>query len=130
VWWDGAHNPHGARALRRAWREGLGDAPAALVLGCSRDKDLEGLLDALAGPWSEVVACAPESGRALPADELARRAAAAWDVPARPAASVAEALATALDGLPRGGRALVTGSLFTVGEAMAALGDPPPEELP
>jgi hypothetical protein len=28
------------------------------------------------------------------------------------------------------GRVLVTGSLFTVGDAMRALGDPPPEALP
>ena len=133
VWWDGAHNPHGARALRRAWREGLGDAPAALVLGCSLDKDLRGLLRALAGPWTEVYACAPGAPRTVPAAEVARAAAVAWGCPAHALPSVAEAVAAALEAGGAGappGRVLVTGSLFTVGEAMAALGDPPPEALP
>ena len=131
VWWDGAHNPHGARALRRAWREGLGDAPAAVVLGCSGDKDLPALLRALAGPWTAVYAAAPRVARPAPADEVARAAGAAWGCPARACASVADAVDAALASAGAcPGRVLVTGSLFTVGEAMAALGDPPPEVLP
>ena len=130
VYWDGAHNPHGARVLRRAWREAMGDGPAALVLGMSADKDARGFLRAMRGPWRKVFAAAPETARAADPEMLAREAGTAWGVPARARASVAEALTEALEWVGSRGSVLVTGSLFTVGDAMRALGDPPPEALP
>jgi dihydrofolate synthase/folylpolyglutamate synthase len=129
VWWDGAHNPHGARVLRRAWSDALGDAPAAVVLGCSSDKDVDGFLHALQGPWTYLFAAAPNNPRALDPGELARRAS-RWGVPTSIRASVADATLAALETVGRQGRVLITGSLFTVGEAMTALQDPPPEALP
>ncbi|HKA23547.1 MAG TPA: folylpolyglutamate synthase/dihydrofolate synthase family protein [Candidatus Eisenbacteria bacterium] len=129
VYWDGAHNPHGARVLRRAWRQAMADQPAALVLGMSADKDARGFLTALRGPWRKVFAAPPETARAADPELLARHVK-DWAVPVRTRASVAEALAEALDWVGSRGRVLVTGSLFTVGDAMRALGDPPPEALP
>jgi len=129
VHWDGAHNPHGARVLRRAWREAMRDAPAALVLGMSADKDARGFLRALAGPWRKVFAAAPETTRAADPQELVRHAG-AWGVPTSIHGSIADALAAALEWVGSRGRVLVTGSLFTVGDAMRAVGDPPPEALP
>jgi dihydrofolate synthase/folylpolyglutamate synthase len=129
VYWDGAHNPHGARVLRRAWRQAMGDAPAALVLGMSADKDARGFLQAMRGPWRKVFAAAPETARAADPEALARQVK-DWSVPVRTRASIAEALAEALQWVGSRGRVLVTGSLFTVGDAMRALGDLPPEALP
>ena len=129
VYWDGAHNPHGARVLRRAWRDAMQDEPAALVLGMSADKDATGFLRALAGPWRKVFTAAPETARAAEPEALAREVG-QWNVPVRAHATVAEALAEALAWVGSRGRVLVTGSLFTVGDAMRALGDPPPEALP
>jgi dihydrofolate synthase/folylpolyglutamate synthase len=129
VYWDGAHNPHGARVLRRAWREALGDPPAALVLGMSADKDARGFLRALHGPWRKVFTAAPDTARAAEPEALAR-VVKDWSVPVRTRATIAEALAEALAWVGSRGRVLVTGSLFTVGDAMRALGDPPPEALP
>jgi dihydrofolate synthase/folylpolyglutamate synthase len=129
VYWDGAHNPHGARVLRRAWRDAMGDEPAALVLGMSADKDARGFVRALRGPWRKVFTAAPETARAADPELLAHQAR-EWNVPVRARATVAEALAEALAWVGSRGRVLVTGSLFTVGDAMRALGDPPPEALP
>ena len=123
LWWDGAHNPDGARVVRAAWREALGDPAGALVLGVSEDKDLSAMLAALAGPWRRVHAVAAATSRAVPAADLAGRVRAAWpgtDVSAHE--SVAAGVRAALAGLAAGERALVAGSLFVVGEAMSAMG--------
>jgi dihydrofolate synthase/folylpolyglutamate synthase len=130
IFWDGAHNPHGARALRRAWREAMNDAPAVLVIGCSSDKDVTGLLRALAGPWRTVIATAPRSPRALAPEALAERVDATLGGSVVAVDGVAGALARALELAGPRGHVLVAGSLFTVGEAMQAVGDPPPEALP
>jgi dihydrofolate synthase/folylpolyglutamate synthase len=123
LWWDGAHNPDGARAVRAAWREALGDPPGALVLGVSEDKDLAGMLAELAGPWRRVHAVAAASARAVPPAELAERVRAAWPgIEATAHAGVAEGVRAALARLGEGEKALVAGSLFVVGEAMSALG--------
>jgi len=127
LWWDGAHNPQGALALREAWREALGDPPATLVLGLSADKDASAMLAALEGPWSRVLAVAADSPRARAAEEVATLVAAAWPgVPVVACASVAEAVAR---GLEEPGLVLACGSLFVVGEAMAAAGASDLEQL-
>ncbi len=123
LFWDGAHNPQGAAMLRAAWREVLGDAPGALVLGLSEDKDADAMLAALQGPWRRVFAVAARSPRARPADDVAHRALAAWPgVSVTAAGSVADGVALALASLAPGELALACGSLFVVGEAMAAVG--------
>ena len=126
LWWDGAHNPQGAQALRDAWREALGDPPAALVLGLSADKDASAMLAALEGPWTRVLAVAAASPRARAADEVMALVAAAWPgVPAQACASVAEGVTRGLEDE----LVLACGSLFLVGEAMAAVGDTDLEQL-
>jgi dihydrofolate synthase/folylpolyglutamate synthase len=130
LWWDGAHNPHGARALARTWQEAMGPAPTALVLGVSSDKPLAALLAALGGRWSAVYATQSASPRAVPAGELAAAAERAWGRAATPLPRVADAVRQALEALAPGGRVLVAGSLFVVGEAMAAVGEDPSEDLP
>jgi dihydrofolate synthase/folylpolyglutamate synthase len=123
LYWDGAHNSQGAAVLRSAWREALGDAPGALVLGLSEDKDAGAMLEALRGPWRCVFAVAARSPRARAASDVARHVRAAWPaVPVAEAAGVAEGAAGALRTLAPGERVLVCGSLFAVGEAMAAFG--------
>ena len=120
LFWDGAHNPQGAAALREAWREALGDRPATLVLGLSADKDAPALLAALAGPWPRVVAVAAQSPRALPAAGVARAVRGAWPgVEVDETDSVAAGVARALS--EGEGLVLACGSLFVVGEAMAAV---------
>lgn len=123
LWWDGAHNVQGAAVARAAWRDALGDPPGALVLGLAEDKDLPGLLAALAGPWRRVYAVAADSPRARPPAEVVAAVRAAWPgTTVVDAGSVAAGVRAALSSLAPGERVLVAGSLFVVGEAMAAHG--------
>jgi dihydrofolate synthase/folylpolyglutamate synthase len=124
LFWDGAHNPQGAAVLRAAWRDVTGDAPAVLVLGLSEDKDAKAVLSALHGPWRRVCAVSADQPRACAADAVAQAVRTAW--PGTPVAahgSVADGVRSALTSLGPNERVLVCGSLFVVGEAMAAVGD-------
>ena len=128
---DGAHNPAGAAALAMALddlRPFLTNGPLTLVTASMADKDVDGVVRALARSramaGATVLATAVELPRAMPADELAER----WRVLApavRSVASVADpaaALATALAGP---GPTVVAGSLYLVGAARAILVDDP-----
>jgi len=119
---DGAHEAAAARALVAAARERLGERPLILLLGVARDKDLGALLDALAPAAAEVVATASRSPRARDPERLAG-AVRRRGVEATAVAGVAEALAEArrrARGL--GGAVVTAGSLYVVGEVLAALG--------
>lgn len=130
LWWDGAHNPHGARALVRAWRAAMGSTPTTLVFGVSSDKPLGALVRALDGPWVSAVATQSENPRAVPAQELAAAAERQGWTGVRAVPGVGEAVTEALRTLPDSGRVLVAGSLFVVGEAMRAVGEDPTKDLP
>ncbi len=133
--WDGAHNAEGAEALAAAWRRaGLG-VPAAIVLALSRDKPLEAVLDPLAPllDGSPLLATRSRNERAMDPERISA-AAISRGLHARVVPSVAAACARALERVgpgPVGARApaLLTGSLFAVGEAMEALGGAPGELL-
>lgn len=111
---DGAHNPAAAAALARTLSE-LGERPA-LVFGASRDKDVAGVLSALAPSASSLILTrATLSPRALPPSEAAAlatslglRVTSAHDDPR-------EAVSAAADGRTSGS-VLVAGSLYLIGE--------------
>jgi dihydrofolate synthase/folylpolyglutamate synthase len=120
---DGAHNPAGAEAATAAVDEAFGPVTTGrvLVAGMLRGRDPVEMLTALGADRARlVVACPPPSPRALPAAEVAA-AAAALGTPAEEASSVAEAVATALALAGRDELVHVTGSLYVVGAARAAL---------
>lgn len=119
---DGAHNPQAAAVLAAAVAEVYRDAPPALVLGILADKDAEGIIAALAPVAATIVATAPASPRALSAEELAALVTRVSGRECRAVEGVADAVALARGLSPAG--ALVTGSLYTAGEARAAY---PPE---
>lgn len=110
---DGAHNPPAAEALAATWRATLGDCPVLLIIGVLRDKDYRQVARILA-PLARRVICVPvRNPRSLEPAALAAEFA-----QARVASSVAEALAQQRpDEI-----AVVTGSLFVVGEALQHLG--------
>jgi dihydrofolate synthase/folylpolyglutamate synthase len=129
LWWDGAHNPDGARVLR-AWCEERGLHPSTLVFATSRDKDASAFLGSLAGavPTRRVIATRSRSERATPPEELAAIArAAGWSAEIEP--NVATACRRALERATEAVPALLTGSLFAVGEAMETFGGAPGEWL-
>jgi dihydrofolate synthase/folylpolyglutamate synthase len=120
---DGAHNPAGALAAMEAVDEAFapGVSGRVLVVGLLQGRDPVEMLRCLdAGRARLVVACPPPSPRALPADEVAS-AAATLGADTEVADSVSEAVATALALAGEDELVHVTGSLYVVGAARAAL---------
>jgi dihydrofolate synthase/folylpolyglutamate synthase len=118
---DGAKNLEGAERAAAAVAEEFGDRALVLVVGMLHGKDPDAMLRALGAAGARlVVTCPPPSPRAQPATTLAA-AAARIGVPAVAADSVAEALEVAFDRAGADDLILVTGSLYVVGAARAAL---------
>jgi len=68
---DAAHNPDGARVLAEELERALhGATPVIGVLALLADKDVDGVLSALAWSFDAIIATATESERALPAGRL------------------------------------------------------------
>lgn len=115
---DAAHNVEGALALAeylRAWHT----TPAMFVLGAMRDKDVDGIIEALLPVASAVIATAAPTARAMPAAELAARVEA---VATRRGGSRTPAIgyrddpmAAVDEALRQDGFACVAGSIFLVG---------------
>jgi dihydrofolate synthase/folylpolyglutamate synthase len=127
---DGAHNPAGAATLAAALDDMapfLSAERATLVFAVMADKDVDGVIRALAGGImlraARVVCTAPDGGRAMPAADLAAR----WKALTGRAAEAVPEPAAALDtALSAGsGPVIVAGSLYLVGAARAILVDDP-----
>ena len=119
---DGAHNPAGAEAAAEAIAEEFGSVAAkVLVVGLLQGKDPVEMLEALEARDAKLlVACPAPSPRTLPPAEVAA-AARAMGIAAEIANLVPEALARALVVASPEDLVLVTGSLYVVGAARAAL---------
>jgi dihydrofolate synthase/folylpolyglutamate synthase len=107
---DAAHNVEGAVALASYLRQWHPDRPP-LVLGIMRDKDVDDILRVLMPVTSRIIATAAPTPRAMAAEELARRIAAAGyqaQTVADPIDAVREALQTA-------DTVCVAGSIFLAG---------------
>jgi dihydrofolate synthase/folylpolyglutamate synthase len=130
---DGAHNPAGAATLAAAVDDlapFLAAGRATLVLAIMADKDVDGVVRALAESRllreARVICTTPSGGRAMPAGELAARwaaAAAQRGVVSRPetVSDPAAALDAALASGSGSGPVIVAGSLYLVGAARAIL---------
>jgi dihydrofolate synthase / folylpolyglutamate synthase len=116
---DGAHNVDSAHQLRAALDERFGSVPRAYVLGIAADKDVPGIVAALA-PAAEIVATRSTNPRATDPAHLAEIAR-AQGIFATEASDVAIALSHARGQHP-GQLIVVTGSLYMVAEAREALG--------
>ncbi len=121
---DGAHNLGGARALHdfllelKAKRAGR----LFLVLGIMQDKDIPGVLGQLVPLADALVLTRPDYHRAASLSDL-EVAARPLDVPVTLRQRVSEAVEFAKSVAGPGDCILITGSLFTVGEARAHLLD-------
>ncbi|MEU4392928.1 folylpolyglutamate synthase/dihydrofolate synthase family protein [Kribbella sp. NPDC023855] len=126
---DAAHNPHGAEATAATVTEAFAFNPLIGVLGCMKDKDVYGVLEAYE-PIMETVVCTRNSftERSMPAEELGELAAEIFGedrVLVRPklldaiddAIRLAEENALAMGT----GGVLITGSVITAGEARTLL---------
>jgi dihydrofolate synthase/folylpolyglutamate synthase len=113
---DGAHNPAGARALAAALLEEFVVDRRTVVVACLADKDIRGILQGLAPATGRLVVTTNRSPRAAPAERL-RKEAEALGLHAEVAPDVASAVRQAVDGAAETEAVVVTGSLYTVGEA-------------
>jgi len=117
---DGAHNPDGAAALAAALAELHPGRPVELVFGVLADKDLPGMLAALAPAVRAFHLVTPESPRARDAASYAA-AVTALGRPAHVHADLAGAIAAARAAAADGALTCVAGSLYVVGAARALL---------
>jgi len=112
---DGAHNPAGARALAAYIERFFADEPVRIVYGGMRDKAIGEVINILFPLAAEVVLTAPDQPRALNPASVAEAA----DHPnLRVAATIRDALRMIRE---KPMTTFITGSLFLVGEARAAL---------
>jgi dihydrofolate synthase/folylpolyglutamate synthase len=119
---DGAKNVPGAESAAAAINEEFGDATSrVLVVGMLRGKDPDEMLRALeAGKARLVIACPPPSPRAMAPEEVVAAALRLGCV-TEVTTSVAEAVTLARDAAGPDDLILITGSLYVVGAARAAL---------
>ncbi|WP_052668885.1 bifunctional folylpolyglutamate synthase/dihydrofolate synthase [Nitriliruptor alkaliphilus] len=117
---DGAHNPHGARAVVAALTEAFEFRDLILVVGILDDKDVTGILRELRDAVSHVIVTTSPSPRAAPLERITAAAEEVWKdrgVPIDAIADLDAALAVAEGLAAVGDGVLVAGSLITVGAA-------------
>jgi dihydrofolate synthase/folylpolyglutamate synthase len=112
----GAHNPAGVEWLL----ERLPRRDYVVVVSILADKDADAMLSLLAGAGDTVVATASRSARALPAEELARRAEPCFER-VEAVADPAEAFDRARELAGADGTVLVTGSLYLLADLIVRL---------
>ena len=120
IYLDGAHNPASAqvladalRQLKRSYRR------MVLVVGILKDKDYRGILDRLVPLADRVVVTRPNYSRALDTASLAAEIS-TFHGDVASTESVAEAIDLARRETARDDLIIITGSLYTVGDARAA----------
>ena len=118
---DGAHNVNSIERLAATIQEVHGDGKLHVILGISRDKDIEGMVRALAPLDPQVTATASHNPRAASPDAIAVAALEAGLV-VESSPDVATALATVRESAAASDTIVVTGSLYAVAEAREAVG--------
>ncbi|HRQ87810.1 MAG TPA: folylpolyglutamate synthase/dihydrofolate synthase family protein [Bacteroidia bacterium] len=114
---DGAHNPAAAAVLRQTWQDKFGEEKAHLVFGAVGSKDVSGIFAELLPILASVTFVPVKSERRLSVPEMKDALATAGGaaLPQSEAETLSDAVAIARG---HGGRTLVAGSLFLVGEAL------------
>jgi dihydrofolate synthase / folylpolyglutamate synthase len=117
---DGAHNRPAAEALASAMRDLFPGRTVSLVVGILNDKDLKGMAGALGPLASRTFAGRPKTLRAFDAEEVA----AAFRTYAESVAlgSIRDAIEAAVRTARPEDIILITGSIYTAGEALDHLG--------
>jgi dihydrofolate synthase/folylpolyglutamate synthase len=113
---DGAHNPDAARILAQTLKQTRGNGRLILVLGIMADKDVDAVLARLLPLAQTVVFTRPQYFRAADVEDLAARAK-AYNLEVIKIPQVAAAIRRAQDLAGPKDRIVVSGSLYTVGEA-------------
>ena len=121
LWVDGGHNEAAAMALARV-AEGWTDRPLDLVVGMLNTRPPEDYLRPLAPFVRRLAAVAiPDQAASRTADEIDTTAR-SLGIDSEAAASVGEAVTRLASGAAQPGRILVCGSLYLIGDVLAAAG--------
>jgi dihydrofolate synthase / folylpolyglutamate synthase len=120
---DGAHNPAGAAALAESLREAFTWDRLHLVLAVSANKDLAGIVAALA-PVADVAYAASNASERSGSSVETATALEAAGVETTDAGTVEHAMASAREAAGEDDLILVTGSLYTVADARRLLQEP------
>ncbi|GJQ28770.1 MAG: bifunctional folylpolyglutamate synthase/dihydrofolate synthase [Phycisphaerae bacterium] len=124
VWVDGAHTPESIRALIAAISAQVRYDSMICVFGCAADKDVAGMLKALARGADKVIFTrAGDHARAADPRDLNRKFAEAAGKAAQVTATVREALQLAGRGVGKDDIIVVTGSFAVAGEAKRLLAE-------
>ncbi|MDW5377089.1 bifunctional tetrahydrofolate synthase/dihydrofolate synthase [Halomonas sp. HP20-15] len=115
---DVAHNPHAANYLAARLAERPRPTRRIALLGMLRDKDAQGVLEALSSQVDAWVTVSLEGPRARSADELARQLTAHGATVLHRADSPAAGAAWLTERLAADDEVLVCGSFFTVAEVL------------
>lgn len=118
---DGAHNPHGVRALVEALKKYFGGKKILFVAGVLADKDYMGMMAAAAPLAREFLTVTPDSSRALPAKKLAAEIRNLC-LPAESFETVEEAVSEALSRIGENEAVCCFGSLHFIGKVRTFLG--------
>lgn len=127
LWLDGGHNPHAAAAIAPLLAEMAASGPLHLILGMQTTKDPAGWL-ARVVPHVASIRTVPV--RTAPAPFAAEALAAFARAAGHPRVAAAESWGKALTDVAArepAGRVLIAGSLYLVGEVLAANGPGAPE---
>lgn len=117
---DAAHNPEGARTLAAYLGEVIPEG-LPIVFGAMRDKDTAGMLAALLPHTTHLITTRASTPRSQDPHVLTARATAM--APGLVVQTTQNVLAALEAAGAAGGRVCVAGSIFVVGEVIAALGD-------
>ncbi|MBD3391981.1 MAG: hypothetical protein GF418_07905 [Chitinivibrionales bacterium] len=124
VWvFDVGHNAQAAKVFAQSVAARFGDTPVCLVAGIMKDKDIPAMMASYAGVCDTFVTTVPQTDRACDASILASHVPQGFAGRVHVAPDVGDALERAA-AMARG-PICVTGSFYTVGEAMRALGIAP-----
>jgi dihydrofolate synthase/folylpolyglutamate synthase len=124
---DGAHNPAAARRLAQTWREVYGDKRASLILGILRDKDVQGICEALLPIAGRILTVPVPNPRSSTPQEIAK--AIGQVAPRQECIAVRDLPAAIRIAQSMERRTLITGSLFLAGQAIAFFEEQAPPEM-
>ena len=120
---DGAHNPHGVRALTKALETNFSSPKAIGVIGVLADKNADEMLGSLVHSFEHVVITSSKSERSVEQNELAALAEKYWpgQVTVSGGVSLAMQKARELAQSEDFEAIVITGSLSVVGEALKTI---------
>ena len=118
---DGAHNAASVQALMRAIGQNIPYDSMVLVFGCAADKDINGMMDQIAGGADKVIFTRSGTARAADPRELGRLFEEKTGRVAQICDNLRDALRVALSAVSREDLITVCGSFYLVGEAKKIL---------